>query len=499
VNNAYYLGFRKRLVRLMQKPKARASATRIHELFEGLAAARAPKRVLKELARDAHAEVAAAQILCASPYAAVASSALDLAYDKLCESIKLYYGKYRRAIKSAPKPVPEAPNKAAACVAFHETISRLKHVPQAAAGATQIHELFEALAAADAPEAVIADLVRDAHSQVAAAELECSNPYAGVASVSLERVYDRLCQRIRLYFADYSDAINRKPTPSFQPSGDATSQVGAPRRGRPPKAFDSGLEIQIALGRLGEGKRFKADTRSAYRAMAITYLQWLEAEKIKWSEATPRDVERFLFGRGLGPTSRAIYLSAIRRFYDVLLDSNVAMVNPADQADAGRGTQTRAMPFRRNQRRRRAASLPPAVKQDARPKRPKPRRGRPRSLTNSGADADMALERLAVGRKYGSRTHTSYRSHVLTYLRWLNSEGIGWSDATPGDVERFLDAKQFAQTTRPGYLSAIRRFYEVSLDAGLVSVNPADRAGRDSGKSVRRPADLKQPTAEKPT
>jgi site-specific recombinase XerD len=111
----------------------------------------------------------------------------------------------------------------------------------------------------------------------------------------------------------------------------------------------------------------------------------------------------------------------------------------------------------------------------------------------------MALERLTVGRKYGSRTHTSYRSHVLTYLRWLNSEGIGWSDATPGDVERFLDAKHFAQTTRPGYLSAIRRFYEVSLDAGLVSVNPADRAGRDSGKSVRRPADLKQPPAEKPT
>jgi Phage integrase, N-terminal SAM-like domain len=356
VNDAYYLGFRKRLVRLMQKPKARASATRIHELFEGLAAIRAPKKMLKELARGAHAEVATAQILCSSPYAAVASSALDLAYDKLCGSIKLYYGKYRRAIKSAPKPVPEAPNKAAACLVFHETISRLKHVPQAAASASEIHELFEALAAADAPEAVIADLVRDAHSQVAAAELECSNPYAGVASASLERVYDRLCQRIRLYFADYSDAINRKPTPSLQPSGDPTSQADAPRRGRPPKVFDSGLEIQIALGRLGEGKRFKADTRSAYRAMAITYLQWLEAEKIGWSEATPRDVERFLFGRGLAATSRAIYLSAIRRFYDVLLDSNLATVNPADQADAGRGTRTRAMPFRRNQRRRRARS-----------------------------------------------------------------------------------------------------------------------------------------------
>jgi hypothetical protein len=356
VNNAYYLGFRKRLLRLMQKPKARASATRIHELFEGLASAKAPKKVLRELARDAHAEVAAAQILSSSPYAALASSALDLAYDKLCGSIKLYYGKYRRAIKSLPKPVPEAPNKAAGCLAFHETISRLKHVPQAAAGATQIHELFEALAAADAPEAVIADLVRDAHSQVAAAELECSNPYAGVASASLERVYDRLCQRIRVYFADYSDAINRKSTPSFQPSGDATSHVDGPRRGRPPKAFDSGLEIQIALGRLGEGKRFKPDTRSAYRAMAITYLQWLEAEKIKWSDATPRDIERFLFGRGLGATSRAIYLSAIRRFYDVLLDSNLATVNPADQADAGRGTRTRAMPFRRNQRRRRARS-----------------------------------------------------------------------------------------------------------------------------------------------
>ena len=170
-----------------------------------------------------------------------------------------------------------------------------------------------------APERVLADVAADAHSQLSAAESLCAS-LSPVGRKALERVYERLGENIRLRHADYSFVMDSWPEARPRSAG---------KRGRPARVDDFDPQGRMALQHLAMGKRLGLSTQITYRNCVSSYLRWLEAEGMQWSDAGPQEVERFLDTKGYRERSRMTYLTAIRRFYDVLRQCGVASTNPA--------------------------------------------------------------------------------------------------------------------------------------------------------------------------
>lgn len=99
------------------------------------------------------------------------------------------------------------------------------------------------------------------------------------------------------------------------------------------------------------------------------------------------------------------------------------------------------------------------------------------------AEIQVALGRLAMGKRFSAGTALAYRRRILIYIRWLDEAGINYAKATSDDVERFLSAQGLCETSKRDYLTAIHRFYDVLQRIGAMA-NPAYEAAR--ARSIRK-------------
>jgi hypothetical protein len=302
-------------------------------------------------------------------------------------------------------------------LSFQETLAELIAAPQTSAPARQIHDLFERLTSAQAPEDMISGLMRYAHSQVAAAQLLRSTSHAHSAGPSLQQVYEALCQQIRSYHTDYAMLIN---------SGAATQTSVLPQ-----------TPTHRALWKaLGDLKRIPQAATAATKIYELF-------EKVAASSAPDdvladlaSDVEpQLYFVKALCKRQdAAVGAAPLNKLYESLCDkvrryhsdySNLVDARPLTSAD-----------------------------------------GRcPATIAKAGPKAQVAWTRFAT--RHRPRTQHAYRKHVSLYLRWLDANGIGLLDATPTDVERFFDDRELTRLTKQIYRSAIRTFYHTLWECGL--------------------------------
>jgi hypothetical protein len=193
---------------------------------------------------------------------------------------------------------------------FQETLAGLARDPHMAAPATRLRELFERLSVA-APQAVVAALVRYAHSHVAAAVLISATPKTKATAGSLEYLYDLLCEQIRLYHPAYRAVIKSRPGLRYV-SRKSTDD------GCPSIIVEAGPLPQMVWRQFTTGAMLGTSTRRFYRSVVVRYLRWLDAKKIRLSDVTQDDMESFLAGKDLLEATKAGYRAAIRRFHKQL-------------------------------------------------------------------------------------------------------------------------------------------------------------------------------------
>lgn len=108
----------------------------------------------------------------------------------------------------------------------------------------------------------------------------------------------------------------------------------------PVSTAQDGRQIPPLVDRAGGAARFAWDefffaehhnphTRAAYMRAARRFLEWAEARGVALSEITPGMVGRHLAELGGSPAKRNLHLSALRGFFNVLVNRHVMILNPA--------------------------------------------------------------------------------------------------------------------------------------------------------------------------
>src|ERR1700722_14876744 len=69
-------------------------------------------------------------------------------------------------------------------------------------------------------------------------------------------------------------------------------------------------------------------TQKAYLAAVKRFLAWAEGEGVELPELTPGKAGKYLVGLGGSPAKRNLHLSALRGFFDRLVNRHVVILNP---------------------------------------------------------------------------------------------------------------------------------------------------------------------------
>ncbi len=114
--------------------------------------------------------------------------------------------------------------------------------------------------------------------------------------------------------------------------------VKLPQASVPATMGSSDLPTLVDLG--GQAARFAWDeffyaehhnpyTQKAYMAAVKRFLAWCEGQGLELMTITPGLVGRYLVGLGGSPAKRNLHLSALRGFFDRLVQRHVVILNPA--------------------------------------------------------------------------------------------------------------------------------------------------------------------------
>src|SRR5438105_4929963 len=99
-------------------------------------------------------------------------------------------------------------------------------------------------------------------------------------------------------------------------------------------------ELPVLVERAGGAARFAWEeffyaehhnphTQKAYMAAVKRFLAWCEGEGAVLTSVTPGMIGRFLTGLGGSAAKRNLHLSALRGFFDRLVNRHVVILNPA--------------------------------------------------------------------------------------------------------------------------------------------------------------------------
>src|SRR5262245_37791092 len=85
-----------------------------------------------------------------------------------------------------------------------------------------------------------------------------------------------------------------------------------------------------------DGKVRNRHTRRAYARAVQHFLAWCEAEDLELSRIMAGDVGRYLSQLSGGPAKKKGTLAALRRYFRVLVERHICLINPAAEAEAPR-------------------------------------------------------------------------------------------------------------------------------------------------------------------
>src|SRR3954462_3770755 len=77
-------------------------------------------------------------------------------------------------------------------------------------------------------------------------------------------------------------------------------------------------------------------TQKAYMAAVKRFLCWCEGQGVELTGVTPGMVGQYLVGLGGSAAKRNLHLSALRGFFDRLVNRHVVILNPAGTAKGGK-------------------------------------------------------------------------------------------------------------------------------------------------------------------
>jgi site-specific recombinase XerD len=85
-----------------------------------------------------------------------------------------------------------------------------------------------------------------------------------------------------------------------------------------------------------DGKVRNRHTRRNYLRAVRKFLAWCEAEGLELHRVMAGDVGRYLSGLSGGPSKKKLALAALRRYFRVLVERHVCLINPAAEAETVR-------------------------------------------------------------------------------------------------------------------------------------------------------------------
>lgn len=85
-----------------------------------------------------------------------------------------------------------------------------------------------------------------------------------------------------------------------------------------------------------EGKIPNKHTRRNYKRYVRHFLDWCEVEELELARIMAGDVGRYLEGLTGGPNKKKIALSALRKFFRLLVQRHICLINPAAEAETDR-------------------------------------------------------------------------------------------------------------------------------------------------------------------
>src|SRR4051794_13714581 len=85
-----------------------------------------------------------------------------------------------------------------------------------------------------------------------------------------------------------------------------------------------------------DGRVRNDHTRRAYGRSVRHFLAWCEREQLELHRIMAGDVGRYLSQLSGGPAKKKGSLSALRRYFRVLVERHICLINPAAEAEAGR-------------------------------------------------------------------------------------------------------------------------------------------------------------------
>src|SRR5438552_12771798 len=99
-------------------------------------------------------------------------------------------------------------------------------------------------------------------------------------------------------------------------------------------------ELPVLVERAGGAARFAWDefffaehhnphTQKAYMAAVKRFLAWADGQGVELVAITPGVLGQYLVGLGGSPAKRNLHLSALRGFFDRLVNRHVVVLNPA--------------------------------------------------------------------------------------------------------------------------------------------------------------------------
>src|ERR1035437_10019811 len=101
------------------------------------------------------------------------------------------------------------------------------------------------------------------------------------------------------------------------------------------------VERAGAAGRFAWEEFFYAEhhnphTQKAYMAAVKRFLAWVEGQGVELPAITPGMVGQYLVGLGGSAAKRNLHLSALRGFFDRLVNRHIVILNPAATAQGGK-------------------------------------------------------------------------------------------------------------------------------------------------------------------
>src|SRR5262249_32608382 len=102
----------------------------------------------------------------------------------------------------------------------------------------------------------------------------------------------------------------------------------------PSAAVPAIIERACAAARFAWDEFFYAEhhnphTQKAYHRAVQRFLAWCEKEGRELDKVTPGMVGKYIIGLGGSPAKRNLHLSALRGFFDCLVQRHVVVLNPA--------------------------------------------------------------------------------------------------------------------------------------------------------------------------